>query len=342
MEPKKLAVLRILQILNEYSDVDHPLTQEEILDKLYNLYGIELERKALGRHISDLIDVFEKDALNKKNGEYVIITSDKKRGTYIEKRVFEDSELRMLIDGVLSSKYIHAKHSTDLIKKLSSLSNKYFRSNIKNVYSINDWNKSDNYLLFFNIDLIDEAIEKNTQIKFNYNKYGIDKKLHKGKDHIVSPYQLILHNQRYYLMALEEKWKNITYYRLDQIKDMELLEKVATPLREVEGYESGIDYRDLSSSRPYMYTDKAEIVEFYAREAMLGQIIDWFGTNIDIEKVEERKIKVRLKVSLDAMTYWALQYIKYVEIISPISRREKIKNALELGMEKYKEEKVEK
>ena len=113
-------------------------------------------------------------------------------------------------------------------------------------------------------------------------------------------------------MALEEKWKSIIYYRLDQIKDMELLECGSTPLREIDGYESGIDYQDLSSSRPYMYTDKAEMVEFYARESMLGQIIDWFGTNIDIEKVEERKIKVRVKVSLDAMTFWALQYVKYV------------------------------
>ena len=30
IEPKKMAVLRILQILQEYSDCDHPLTHEEI------------------------------------------------------------------------------------------------------------------------------------------------------------------------------------------------------------------------------------------------------------------------------------------------------------------------
>ena len=173
-------------------------------------------------------------------------------------------------------------------------------------------------------------------IKFNYHRYGIDKKLHPGKDHIVSPYQLILHNQRYYLMASDEKWKNISYYRLEQIKNMEVLQRHITPLREIEGYENGIDYQDLSSSRPYMYTDKAEMVEFYAREAMLSQIIDWFGKNIEIEKIEERKIKVRVKVSLDAMKYWALQYVNYVEIISPSKLREKIKESLLKGIEKYK------
>ena len=52
IEPKKMALLRILQILNEYSDYNHPLTHEEIIEKLYSLYGIELERKAVGRHIN--------------------------------------------------------------------------------------------------------------------------------------------------------------------------------------------------------------------------------------------------------------------------------------------------
>ena len=36
-------------------------------------------------------------------------------------------------------------------------------------------------------------------IRFNYNRYEIDKKLHSNKIHTASPYQLILNNQRYYL-----------------------------------------------------------------------------------------------------------------------------------------------
>ena len=30
LEPKKLALIRILQIFEKYSDYDHPLTQEDI------------------------------------------------------------------------------------------------------------------------------------------------------------------------------------------------------------------------------------------------------------------------------------------------------------------------
>lgn len=44
-EPKKLALIRIWQILKDYSDFDHPLTQEDIAVKLQNEYGIILEKK---------------------------------------------------------------------------------------------------------------------------------------------------------------------------------------------------------------------------------------------------------------------------------------------------------
>lgn len=256
LEPKKLAIIRILQILHKHSDADHPLTQDEIATYLLNDYGIELERKAIGKNITMLRDYFCGD-----NDVDIDIVSDK-HGSYMLSRPFEDSELRMLIDGVLSSRHITANHSKKLIEKLCNLSNKYFRSHVKNIYSVNDWSKTDNAALFLNIDIIDGAIEEGKKVAFVYNKYGEDKKLHKSSDNVASPYQLILHNQRYYLMACNERWGNMTYYRLDRITDMRLLDEPATPLRSIEGYESGINYKEIATALPYMFTDKPEHVEF--------------------------------------------------------------------------------
>ena len=109
----------------------------------------------------------------------------------------EDSELKLLIDGMLQSKHITAKHSKDLIEKLCGLSNKYFRSHVKNVYSVNDWSTTENQALFYNIEVVDEAIASGKQVQYDYNKYGVDAKLHKSSFQRVSPYQLILHNQRF-------------------------------------------------------------------------------------------------------------------------------------------------
>lgn len=321
LEPKKLALLRILQILEQYSDYDHPLKQEDIANYLDKDYGIVIERKAIGRNLSLL-----------KEAGYDIASD--RRGSYLAERTFDDSELRMLIDGVLASRYITAKHSKELIERLCSLSNKYFRSHVKNIWSVNEWSKTDNQALFYNIEIIDTAIEKKKQIAFCYNKYGADKKLHKTSDQRATPYQMILRNQRYYLIACNEKWKNLGHYRLDRITDIRLADEPATPLRSLPGHESGIDYKEYATSLPYMFTDKPECVEFLADPNIVDQIVDWFGDNARVQTYGD-KLKVYVKASPMAMEYWAMQYLNFVEILSPASLRSRIAANLESARGKY-------
>ncbi len=321
LEPKKLALLRILQILEQYSDIDHPLKQEDIARYLDRDFGIVIERKAIGRNIFLL-----------KDAGYDILSD--RRGCYLVSREFEDSELRLLIDGVLASKHITAKHSKELIERLCSLSNKYFRSHVKNIWSVNEWSKTDNQALFYNIEIVDAAIEQGKQIAFWYNKYGADKKLHKTSDHRATPYQMILRNQRYYLIACNEKWKNLGHYRLDRITDIRLTDEPATPLRSLPGHESGIDYKEYATSLPYMFTDQLENIEFLAELGIVDQIVDWFGDNARIEQSGD-KLKVSVKVSPMAMEYWAMQYLNSVEILSPASLRERIASNLEAARGKY-------
>ena len=323
-EPKKLAILRIWQILLKHSDYDHPLTQEEIIKYLESDYGIEMERKAVGKNIADLRDAG-------------IDIGSRRAGSYIESREFEDSELKLLIDGVLQSKHITAHHSKDLIEKLCGLSNKYFRSHVKNVYSVNDWSKTENQALFYNIDVIDEAIATGKQVQYDYNKYGVDAKLHKSSFQRVSPYQLILHNQRYYLMGYSDYWGNMTFHRLDRISNMRQYDKPATPITSVKGYENGIDYKQIVSTMPYMYTDMPERSEFIAEEWIVDQIVDWFGKDIRMSKLpdDDKKVKVELVASPNAMEHWALQYLNHVEVIKPESLRERIKESLKKAAQIY-------
>ena len=324
LEPKKLAILRIWQILQKHSDYDHPLTPEDIIKYLEKDYGIEMERKAVGKNIADLRDAG-------------IDIGSRRAGSYIDSREFEDSELKLLIDGVLQSKHITARHSKDLIEKLCGLSNKYFRSHVKNVYSVNDWSKTENQALFYNIDVVDEAIATGKQVQYDYNKYGVDAKLHKSSFQRVSPYQLILHNQRYYLMGYSDYWGNMTFHRMDRISNMRIYEKPATPITSIKGYENGLDFKQIASTMPYMYTDTPERIEFIADEFIVDQIVDWFGKDIRMTRLpdDDKKVKVELIASPNAMEHWALQYINHVEVTKPESLRERIREALNSGIRKY-------
>ena len=322
-ENKKLALLRILEIFQENTDCDHMLTHSEIAEKLLSEYGIEIERKAVGRNISLLLEA-----------DYDIVTT--KRGVYLNERKYEPSEIRLLIDGVLSSRHVSLRHSRDLIEKLANEENKYFRKNIKHIYSVNDFNKSDNTEVFYSIDIVHEAIEKGKMVEYNYNKYDADKKLHKTSFQRISPFQLILHNQRYYLMGYSSYWGHITYHRLDRITNMTVSPREAVPISEVEGFEDGINYKNLTTAMPYMFSDTPENIEILAVEWIIDQVIDWFGKDIRIDKTETQDLyKITLKSSPMAMLFWAMQYTDECEVIKPVALRERIKETINKAKEKY-------
>ncbi len=321
LEPKKLALIRILQILHEHSDETHPLKQEEIANYLEKDYGISVERKAVGRNLSLL-----------KEAGYEIETA--KGGSYLKSRLFSDAELRLLIDGVLSSKHVSSAYSTSIMDRLVKLSNKRFKGHVKHIYSVNAWSKTSNEALFSTIDLVDEAIDKERKMIFDYNKYGADKKLRKVSSHTVSPYQLIVKNQHYYLMAYSEKWQDIVFFKLDRITNATILSEKILPIRSLDGYKNGVDYEKISSALPYLYAEDIERVELIVSEIVIDDIIEWFGDGVKIESYQD-KYKVTLKVSLRAMEYWALQYLNCVEVLSPSILREKLRIDLKNGITKY-------
>ena len=253
LESKKLALLRILQILEKESDCDHALSQEEIVKHLEREYGIVIERKAVGRNLSLL-----------KEAGFDI--ESEKRGSYLASRTFDDTELQLLIDSILASKHIPARQSLDLIERLCGLSNKYFKRHVKNIHTVDEWDKTEYKNLFYNISVIDEAIDIGRMVEYDYNKYGIDKKLHKTSFQRVSPYQLILHNQKYYLMGYSRYWNHMVYHRLDRITEIKISERAIVPIKTVEGFENGIDYSHLSTGMPYMYADAPERITFFAAQ----------------------------------------------------------------------------
>lgn len=321
LEPKKLALIRILQILQKYSDREHHLKQEEIAAILDREYGITVERKAIGRNLSLL-----------KEAGYDI-ESDRK-GSWLDSRLFEDAELRMLIDGVLSGRHVTAAYSKSLIERLCSLSGVYFRAHVKHVYSVEEWSKTENKSVFYNIDLADEAIESGKSLEFDYNKYGTDGKLHKTASHTVTPYQMLLRNRHYYLMCCNAKWMDVVFYRMDRITNMRFSSAPPVPLNTLPGYEHGINYRTLASSLPYMFSGKPERIEFYVESYAVDDVIDWFGKDVTFSEKEGR-IRASLVANVKATEYWAMQYLNAVEVISPASLREKIAENLRKGLEKY-------
>ena len=324
---RNLVPLCILKILEDHSDSNHHLIQEEIISYLKNEYQVDTaERKSIGRALDRLKEELDIDILKDR------------KGFWLESRAIEDYELQMLIDSVFTSRYISKGYSKDLIAKLIGLGNEYFKSHVKYTYSMDNLDKTENKALFLNMELIDTAIEQDRQVEFDFNKYGADLKLHVTSHHKVSPYMFIVHNQRYYLMAYHETFKKMQFFRMDHMTSVAILEEnIRTQARTVPGWEGGITNESLSA-RPYLFTDKPERITFLVDESAFDYIIDWLGYDIELEKVTEAtedKLKVTVKSSPNAMKYFALQFMDVVEVQTPKKLRDQIAESVKLAAGKY-------
>lgn len=323
---KKLLIIYILKILQEYTDQNHFLTQAEIIKKLYSIYDMECERKAVSQNINSLIDI-----------GYDIVKMPK-GGYYLSEREFEPSEITFLIDAVFSSKVISGKQTKDLVEKLSNFLSKHQRKRYKYLYKAEDISKNLNKQVFYNIDVINQAIEENKQIKFIYNKYGINKKFiprQNGKKYLVNPYFMINNNGKYYLVCNYDYFNEIANYKMELITNIEIIDSPIKPITMLENCKNGIDIAKYINENVYMFggetiTAKVKLEDDYA----VNDIIDWFGKNVFISEING-SIIATVKSNKKALFYWCLQYSNNVELLEPIELRNQLKEMIEKIRNKY-------
>ena len=343
---KKTLIINILDILRRYSDEDHRLSQKEIVDILKNEYGMDVERKSIRRNIIDLMEC----GYEIEYSETVRMVPNSRTGepeeSYIWSdfylvREFEDSELRLLIDGLLFSKHIPYSQCKALVKKLEGLSNTYFRSRVQYISTMPD-NMPPNRQLFYSIDVLDEAISKNRQVSFQYNSYDTDKKQHprldgdgKVKVYTVSPYQIAAANGRYYLICNTEHHDDVSHYRLDRITGIKLLDTSARPAKSVHGLENGLNLPKHMAEHLYMFSGESCPVSFRMKKYVINDIMDWFGTDVVFSDESDGEVTARVRANLQAMRLWAVQYAPHVRILSPDPLVEEVKSDLRKAAESY-------
>ncbi len=321
---KKMLNMLILDILRVYSDSDHRLLQQDIIDLLASNYDMPCERRAVKNNITSLQDM-----------GYDIVAD---KGYYLRTREFSDAELRLMIDSLFSSGAITDKEAHKLASKLENFSNKFFKSHVSHIHSSSSGKNAENKQVMESIAAIDTAISKGKKIRFLYLKYGIDLKLHPKRDirYVVNPYQMISNKGKYYLVGNYDAYDNISHYRIDRITDVEVLKDARKPMKSVKGLENGLDIAKHIAGRVYMFSGESEHFKLLINENLIDNLVDDFGKNLRISQGEGDDIIVTLKCNPDAFFYWVMQYGQYAEVLEPQSMRERIKQASLEVYKKYK------
>ena len=90
-------------------------------------------------------------------------------------RDFELPELKLLVDAVQSSKFLSARKSRELIRKLEGLASRYEAQSLQRQVYVAGRVKSMNESIYYTIDQLHAAISADRQVSFLYGQWTVDK-----------------------------------------------------------------------------------------------------------------------------------------------------------------------
>lgn len=346
-QPKKLLIFNILDILRKYTDAEHRLSQKDIEEILKSEYNMKAERKAIRRNLLNLMDFgYEIECSESVRMVPNPKTRELEESTVLSdfylNREFTDGELRLLIDSLLFSKHIPYSQCKELVEKLEGLSNTYFRSCVRHISRMPE-DQTDNQQLFLNIELLDEAISKERNVSFQYLYYGTDKKQHPrmrsdGSDrYIVSPYQMAAKEGRYYLICNLDKYNDISNYRLDRIRNIQILDEPAKPFASLQGANGNpLDLADYMRKHVYMYSSGDRRVKFRIEKSYLSEVIDLFSKDVTLSDETETHISVSVYTNEMSAEQFAKNFAPDVLVLEPADLREKVAQSLEDAVKAYR------
>ncbi|MGN0489595.1 MAG: helix-turn-helix transcriptional regulator [Ruminococcus sp.] len=323
---QKQKLLFIQKILLEKTDENHGITVNELIKEL-DKYGITAERKSIYDDIHTL-EFFGMD---------ICVEKSKTVKYYVGERDFQISELKLLVDAIQSSKFITEKKSLELIKKLEKLTSSNEARLLQRQVYVSNRVKTNNETIYYNVDRLHDAINKDKTITFYYNQwtiaYGSREKIklerkRNGEKYSVSPWGLCWDDENYYLIAYEKSSDKIKHYRVDKMEHIEVCDEQRLGKDKFKKF----DIASYTKSTFSMFSGKETTVKLSVHNSLIGVIADRFGKNLFITKDEDKEdhFVVKITVNLSEQFYgWLFALGDKIKIIAPNEAVESFKKLAE-------------
>lgn len=322
---QKLKILYLMKILMERTDENHSITMPEIISAL-EAYGISAERKSIYSDIESL-RTYGLDIVGEAEGKTFYYR--------VVDRTFELAELKLLVDSVQSAKFITEKKSNELIKKIESLSSRYEAQQLQRQVYTSNRIKTLNESIYYNVDLLHDAINENSQIKFHYFQWNADKKMELRKDgayYVVSPWGLSWDDENYYMVAFDAAANKIKHYRVDKMLHIELIGEE----REGKNHFDKFDMALYAKKMFGMFAGEEESVKIECHNRLAGVMIDRFGKDITMIKKDSEHFTVNVKVAVSKQFLaWVMALGSDAKIIGPDWVVQQVKDELKRLYELY-------
>ena len=320
----KCRILYIMDYLQKHTHEDNPVGAAGLIRMLEAKYGITCDRKTVYSDISAL----------QEYGMDIISVPGRNGGFYVVSRNFESYELKLLIDAVLSSRYLTEKKSRELVEKLCTLCNEQDAALMRRNILVSGRVKSMNETIYFTVDAIQEAITKGQQIRFRYFDWDLGgKRKYRDKEYRASPYGLCQDNENCYLLAWSER-HGITSYRLDRMTDVQLADEKRIPCPELSGKALVSHANRLFQ----MYSGDQTTVKMRFHKSLINVIIDRFGNEVMLIPDGDEHFCFTAPVAVSPMFLsWIIGFGNKAAILHPKSVADQCLQLCREAMQQYPE-----
>lgn len=311
-------ILYVLNVLKKYSNEEHILSSNKIRDLIKEEYDVFIDSRTIRRNIHLLIEKFNYD---------IEKYEDNNKGYFIRRDPdfeFENGELSAILNTFAYSNFIPENMSYTIIDKCLNMMDIYEKDKYKSYKASIKNTKTDNKEIIKNIEDVNDAIFKKKKIAFDYYKYELSNKLEEVfvKKVKTSPYKLVYALQKFYLICLDDGEKELYSYRLDRIRNIEILsEKISSRFDDSE-----IDF--FIKSNVNMLSGNTEKVEIECDMALLDNVVELYGKDIKLKRIDNTKFYASFYTTVKGFRYWCLRNIETVKVLSPESLVKDIKKVM--------------
>lgn len=342
---KKGLALCVLSILEKYSSKNDPLTSARIIKLLKSEFGMDAGRNAVARNIAMLREMgYEISTYDENNrGAYIVLPENEagkkgKGGRKPKSMALSDEDVMLLTDALFTSRSTPAKDAERLVELLVKHGSSEVRERIPAIRAFKEWDNGRGYDIFDNLFIINKALKGKKQLEFLYNTVGMGgelKPMRMSKE-AVNPHEIVCAMGQYYLIASSRSYSNnLRNYRVDRMSELAVLNEAGTELKDLPGFENGLDLNIYSAEHSFGYGGRSETVVLRMPRLRAGYVVDAFGESAVMEDVGNGYMEVTIHSSLEGMRFLALQFGPGCEVIKPEKLRATIKADIEELRERY-------
>ncbi len=259
-------------------------------------------------------------------------------GYWLANPRFEPRELRMMVDGVQSLKFITQSKAQEITRKIKDLADVHTVATLNRQTFVPDRVRNMEDSVVDEADRLHQAIAENSKIKFRYFHCSPNKNkpyyVNNGEKITVSPFALSWNNGNYYLYAYDGN--KFRYYRVDR------MEGISRPLPQRREGTDLFSKKSLTVQKAKvfnMFKGTEYRVHIRFRNELADVVVDEFGKDITMIPIDDEHFTITVPIEVGRTFYaWIATFGRRVKILGPESVVKGMREFLEKAMSMYKDD----